>query len=104
MAPTPGPPQRWCTSAASWRSQDTTGDVLPVARQANSRDTHTRAPVTLMARSQGGAPSLPNKERITTVNPASATRRAKSAVVGLGRRREIGQGIPHERSLGGPVI
>ena len=36
-APTPGPPQRWCSVAARARSQETTGDVFPVAKMVNSR-------------------------------------------------------------------
>jgi hypothetical protein len=37
--PTPGPPQRACSDAASLRSQTVTGLVFFRAKQANSRET-----------------------------------------------------------------
>ena len=37
MAPTPGPPQRSCSSRARARSQSMHGEVLPVDHVANSR-------------------------------------------------------------------
>lgn len=36
IAPTPGPPQRWCSSAANARIHSTAGEVLPVARIVKS--------------------------------------------------------------------
>jgi hypothetical protein len=41
--PTPGPPDRSCSWAASSRNQPITGDVRPVARTVNSRLMHAAA-------------------------------------------------------------
>ena len=81
--PTPGPPQRSCSAAASLRSHTVTGLVLLRANEENSRemqagpiDRRAYAPV-------GGRPGSPNRLGSTAVHPAAATRRPNSATRGV---------------------
>ena len=82
-APTPGPPSSPCSSRASARSQVATGEVRPTASLLNSRFTHTRGRVVAMAPKLIGAPAVPNRLGMTTVNSASTTSSAKVMTSGV---------------------
>ncbi len=103
-APTPGPPQRSCSSAANARSQSTTGDVRPVASTVNSRLTHVGTNDDSAYRTEpsrppanGSRPGSPNRWGSTAVQPMSTTRSANSTTLG------VMPGISAMTTTAGPV-
>ena len=95
--PTPGPPQRSCSAAASLRSHTVTGLVLFNAKAENSRETQAGPIDWNMYAAPGGRPGSPNSTGRTAVHPAAATRRPNWATKG------VMPGISLMTSTAGPV-
>ncbi len=81
--PTPGPPHRSCSAAASLRSQTVTGLVLCRANRVNSREMQTEPRVLAMAPAVGSTPGAPKRWGRTAVKPSAATLRANPATLGV---------------------
>ena len=82
-APTPGPPWRSWHWRASARNQSMAGGVVRRAKARNSFDTHAGASDVAMYGSEMSRPGSPNSTGMTTVNPASITRRANVMTAGV---------------------
>ena len=87
--PTPGPPARSCSSAASARNQPITRDVRPVASTVNSRLMHApaigRNPFIVFANvlpAVGSRPAVPNRSGTTAEQPSATTRSANPSTIG----------------------
>ena len=71
--PTPGPPQRSCSEAASLRSHTVIGLVLLSAKAENSRETHAGPMDCSAYPADAGRPGSPKSTGRTAVQPAAAT-------------------------------
>jgi len=81
--PTPGPPQRACSAAASLRNQAVIGLVLRSAKQANSRETQAGPMERRAYHGETARPGSPKTWGRTAVQPAAATRRPNCATSGV---------------------
>ncbi len=82
-APMPGPPHRASSCRPSARSHSVTGEVLPAAQVANSRDTQHQASTGVALRADVASPGTPNRCGSTAVHPSSATRSANATTSGV---------------------
>lgn len=81
--PTPGPPHRSCSWAASSRSHTVTGLVFFRASIENSHEMQAGPSDLSMAEADGAAPGFPKRWGSTAVHPMAATLRPKPATFGV---------------------